>query len=151
MTKLGSGWSSVTEFTRFFGVALIGLALDITVAWFLAVWVGLPLMGAASIGFSLGLLTNYILHECWTFRRRRRALSGARFSKFALVQVATLLFRLGIIAGVSRFIDDNGKELLILCAAAALSFFLNFALSKAFVFIANAENTSANGADGEQQ
>jgi putative flippase GtrA len=123
----------VSELIRFFGVTLLGVVIDIAIAWALHTYGGVPLWLAAAIGFVLAALGNYVLHQSWTFRSSSHRLSLARCAKYGLVALVTLLARIAAIAVLERF-WESGHALLILVSGAGISFFVNFALSKLFVF-----------------
>ncbi len=121
------------EILRFFGVSVLGVVIDLAIAWSAAQLLGLPLWLAAAIGFALAAGGNYALHERWTFRREGAALSRRRGVQYLAVSVVTLLTRLAVVIALERALGGDWP-LAILIAGAGVSFFVNFFLSKFLVF-----------------
>lgn len=125
--------SALAEGARFLAVAVGGLVLDLAVAWSAARLVGLPLWLAAALGFLVAAAVNYALHELWTFRRAGRRLSAGRALRYAAVLGVTLSARVASVAALAMlFAADHALAILI--AGAGVSFCVNYALSKHFVF-----------------
>ncbi len=131
------------EASRFLIVSIIGLVFDIAVAWVASRYFGLPLWLAAIIGFCMAATLNYVLHELWTFRDGVQRLSVWRAMRFAFGVVGTLLVRVGAVALLARALSES-HALAILTAAAAISFFINFLVSKHFVFRQHTEPRDRN-------
>ena len=125
----------MSELVRFFGVTVLGVVIDIAIAWALHTYAGVPLWLAATFGFVLAASGNYILHQTWSFQSGSRQLSLARGAKYGGVALLTLLARVATVAGLER-VWEGGFALLILIGGAGVSFFVNFTLSKLFVFAA---------------
>lgn len=121
------------EMIRFLAVSVLGVLVDICIAWTLAQTLDLPLWICAAVGFAVAALGNYALHEIWTFRREDVGLSRRRGAHYLGAAVATLLVRLAVVATLEHMLG-TGWALAILIAGAGLSFFVNFALSKFLVF-----------------
>jgi putative flippase GtrA len=121
------------EAARFFAVAVAGLALDLGVAWFAARLMGLPLWLAATLGFIVAAVVNYALHELWTFRDGARRLSGGRALRYGAALAATLGARVATVAALAALVG-NSHALPVLLAGAGVSFFVNYMISKHFVF-----------------
>lgn len=126
------------EVARFFAVAVAGLVLDLAVAWCAARLLGLPLWLAAAAGFTVAAAANYAAHELWTFRERARRLSAARAARYGATLAATLGARVATVAALAALVGD-GHALPVLLAGAGVSFFVNYALSKHFVFRSDAD------------
>jgi len=122
----------VLEGARFLTVSVLGVLVDLAIAYWLATTVGLPLWLAAVFGFFVAAVFNYTAHEIWTFRAGARAVSFARSIKYLTVSVVTLLSRIAIVIPLERAMPE--QTLTVLICAAGVSFFVNFALSKVFVF-----------------
>lgn len=122
------------EIFRFTAVALCGLAVDISVAWILAVPFGVLLWLAATVGFLCGAMINYILHEMWTFRDGAGRLSARRSTVYFGALAVTFIVRLTTIELLHLAFTPKGNELLILALATSVSFFTNYTLSKFVVF-----------------
>lgn len=131
------------QFLRFGIVAVIGLGLDLGVAWILAqVW-AVPLPIAATVGFLSGAVLNYGMHELWTFQDRSGRLSLKRLFAYLLSLWFVLAVRLGGIAILGWFFP--GYTFPILIAATGLSFFANYIVSKSLIF------RSAEGPDNNER
>jgi len=126
------------EAARFLAVAVAGLALDIAVAWCAARLLGLPLWLAAAAGFAVAAAANYAAHELWTFREGARRLSGGRALRYGAALAATLGTRVATVAALAALVGD-GHALPVLMVGAGVSFFVNYALSKHFVFRPDAD------------
>lgn len=118
---------------RFFAVAIAGLALDLAVAWSAAILLGMPLWLATALGFAVAAGANYAAHELWTFRHGARQLSFARGTRYGAALAATLAARVATVAALTMLVEI-AEVLPVLLAAAAVSFFINYLISKHFVF-----------------
>lgn len=121
------------EAARFFAVAVAGLALDIAVAWNAAHQLGLPLWLSAAAGFAVAAAANYVLHELWTFREGARRLSAARAARYGVALTATLGARVATVAALATLVGE-AHTLPVLLAGAGVSFFVNYLISRYFVF-----------------
>jgi putative flippase GtrA len=121
------------EILRFAIVAVLGVILDIGIAYALASALGIPLWLAATIGFATAALANYMAHEFWTFRHEASRISVLRAGQYVLTSAVTLLIRLALIAVFSSWLGAQHR-LLILVAAAGTSFAFGFVFSKFLVF-----------------
>ena len=123
------------EMLRFFIVTVLGVVLDIAIAYALYELAGVPLALATVIGFVCAASANYVLHQIWSFGGGSRSLSVQRAAKYGLVAGLTLVVRVSVVALLDMWLP-GAFALLILVCAAGVSFFVNFALSKLFVFAA---------------
>ncbi|MEM7702173.1 MAG: GtrA family protein [Pseudomonadota bacterium] len=123
----------MSELIRFLGVTVLGVIIDIAIAWALHTYAGVPLWIAATVGFVLAASGNYILHQTWSFQGGPRQLSVARGAKYGAVALLTLIARIATVAGLER-VWEAAPALIILIGGAGVSFFVNFTLSKLFVF-----------------
>ncbi|QDH33582.1 GtrA family protein [Porphyrobacter sp. YT40] len=126
----------MTELARFFAVTVLGVILDLAIAFALHAGLGVPLWLAAAIGFTLAASANYVIHQSWSFRSG--PLSARRAGLYALVALATLGVRVVIVALLDRMLP-GAWPLAILVAGAGGSFCVNFGLSKFVVFAPEAE------------
>ena len=133
----------MSELIRFFGVTVLGVVIDIAIAWALHTYAGVPLWLAATVGFVLAASGNYVLHQTWSFQSGSRQLSFSRGMKYGGVALLTLLARVATVAGLERM-WEGGWPLFILIGGAGVSFFVNFTLSKLFVFTEAAPKESAS-------
>lgn len=123
----------MTELVRFFAVTVLGVVLDLAIAFALHAGLGAPLWLAAAIGFTLAASLNYVIHQTWSFRSGPRGLSARRAALYGGVALATLGVRVAIVALLDRLVA-GAWPLAILVAGAGGSFCVNFALSKFIVF-----------------
>lgn len=123
------------ELVRFGTVTVLGLAVDLAVAWTLAVVFFLPLPLAAAVGFGFGALLNYLLHGMWTFGIGQEAFSARRVASYVVALALVLSVRIAAVAVLTWIIEDpRGYELAVLMAATTFSFVVNYLLSKYVVF-----------------
>jgi len=133
----------MSELIRFFGVTVLGVIIDIAIAWALHTYAGVPLWIAATVGFALAASGNYILHQTWSFQSGSRQLSAARGARYGAVALLTLIARIATVAGLER-VWEAAPALIILIGGAGVSFFVNFTLSKLFVFAERQPKGSAS-------
>jgi putative flippase GtrA len=126
----------MNELVRFFAVTVLGVILDLAIAFALHQWAGVPLWLAAATGFALAAAANYVIHQTWSFRSG--PLSLRRAGLYAGVALVTLAVRVGIVALLDRLIA-GAWPLAILVAGAGGSFCVNFVLSKRIVFTPEGE------------
>ena len=121
------------QIARFFVVAGSGLVLDIAVAWTAKTFLNFPMWLAASLGFGLGAITNYALHELWTFYDPIRRPSVASAVRYGFALGVTLITRIGAVIALTELFGKV-RPLVVLIAAAAVSFLVHYSISKHFVF-----------------
>lgn len=128
-------WQEIApyEASRFLIVSVAGLVLDIAVAWCTARLLDLPLWLASASGFAVVATANYAAHELWTFRDGARRLSGGRALRYSAALGATLGARVATVAALVALVGD-AHPLPMLLAGAGVSFVVNYAISKYFVF-----------------
>ncbi|WP_298334420.1 GtrA family protein [uncultured Erythrobacter sp.] len=123
----------MSEMLRFFTVTVLGVVLDIGIAYGLHEIAGVSLALAAVMGFVCAASFNYVLHQLWSFQSGSRSLSLNRASKYGLVAGLTLLARVSVVAVLAEYLAGQYALLILICGA-GVSFFVNFTLSKLFVF-----------------
>lgn len=126
----------MSQFFRFFAVTVLGVILDLAIAFALHQWAGVPLWLAAATGFAIAAGANYVIHQTWSFRSG--PLSLRRAGLYAGVALVTLVVRVGIVALLDRALP-GAWSLAILVAGAGGSFCVNFVLSKWIVFAPEGE------------
>lgn len=127
------------EIMRFFVVSVGGVVIDITISYAVASQLGTPLWLAAAVGFTIAAVGNYVLHEVWTFRQEEvPALSSRRALYYLISSGVTLLSRLAVVAWLATWISRD-HMLEILFGGAVVSFLVNYALSKFFIFSGTTE------------
>ncbi|MDP2258242.1 MAG: GtrA family protein [Caulobacter sp.] len=123
------------DFIRFGLVSVLGLCVDLAVAWSLASLLPVPLPIAALGGFLAGAALNYGLHEVWTFASRDRRPSVGRGGLYLLALGITLGVRVASVAALETFVFPAPEQALAaLVMATGLSFVVNYLLSKYVVF-----------------
>lgn len=125
----------MSELLRFLAVTVLGVVIDLAIAFALNRWLGVPLPLAAAIGFTLAAALNYVIHQTWSFRGGSRALSVKRAGLYALVALVTLAVRVAIVAQLDRALAGAWPLAILVCGAGG-SFVVNFVLSKFYVFAA---------------
>jgi putative flippase GtrA len=128
----------MTAFLRFFAVTVLGVIIDLAIAFALHQWAGVPLWLAAACGFTLAAGVNYVIHQSWSFGGGLGSLSARRAALYGVVALATLAVRVGIVALLDRALPE-AWPLAILVAGAGGSFCVNFVLSKWVVFAPSPE------------
>jgi putative flippase GtrA len=128
----------MNEFLRFFAVTVLGVILDLAIAFALHQWAGVPLWLSAACGFTLAAAANYVIHQSWSFGGGLGSLSARRAVLYAGVALVTLAVRVGIVALLDRALP-GAWPLAILVAGAGGSFCVNFVLSKWVVFAPEGE------------
>ncbi len=132
---------------RFLAVVVMGLGVDLGLAWTLAVVFFVPLTIAAVCGFLIGALFNYVLHESWTFKMNAIEVASKRFIRYLVSLGITLGFRVGAVAVLGIVIGDlfghGRREAVVLFLATGVSFVVNFIGSKYFVFVDRDRKISA--------
>lgn len=121
----------MNELARFFAVTVLGVILDLAIAFALHQWAGVPLWLAAATGFAIAAGANYVIHQTWSFRSGPPSLKRAGL--YAGVALVTLAVRVGIVAALERALP-GAWPLAILVAGSGGSFCVNFVLSKWIVF-----------------
>ena len=136
------------EFLRFAAVTVLGLITDISLAFWLSKFFGINLVIAAAAGFAVGAIVNYLLHEFWTFQCADRRLSTSRMLRYCGAVGATLITRMAAVYALSQTLFADQGSLIILLLATLLSFFVNYLLSKFFVFQLALPPKSVSKGDG---
>ncbi len=124
------------EAVRFTLVAIAGVILDLAVAYALARGFGLPLWLAATAGFVVAALVNYIAHELWTFGAVGGRVSARRAAQYLSASALTLAARLLAVFLLGMWLGSTAV-LPVLVAAAGVSFAVNFTVSKYLIFNRN--------------
>lgn len=91
------------QFTRYFGVALIGLVVDFGLLVLITSgFKGSPLLGA-TVGFLCGLAVTYLLSERYVFSAPKITHPGLRFLLFAVIG----LVGLGLVDGIVYLLTER--------------------------------------------
>lgn len=122
---------TIVQFIRYGMVAVVALAFDFgTYALLVRVGDVHPVI-AATIGFTLGLLVNYLLSILWVFSRRARSkrVEMAAFLLIGLIGLGLTDVLIWLMA-----IEWHFDELLAKLIATGIVFFWNFGARKVFLF-----------------
>lgn len=115
---------------KYFVVIVVGLALDIALAWTLEAVAGFPLVVCSAAGFLTAVAANYILFEYWVFDAHRFSLR--RFALSYASSLGALAVRLAAISVFALVPWDSSVAVLgKLVAAAGVSFVVNYILVNA--------------------
>ncbi len=137
-----------SELVRFGLVAVLGLVVDILIAWSLAAIAGVPLVLAAAIGFAAGAGSNYVCHEFWTFHDGARQLSVRRAALYAATLGFTLATRLIMVLILEQLLTGAGQEIITLVLATAVSFCVSYLTGKLLVFKSGANTKTTTQTKG---
>ncbi len=122
------------EVKRFFFVSVGGFLVDIGIAYGVASLLGAPLWCAAVVGFTIAAVVNYFLHEVWTFRHQKvPSLSFKRALYYFISSSLMIALRLAVVAWLSTLLSTDYKLSILICGA-AISFCVNYMISKFLVF-----------------
>nr|MBI1228756.1 GtrA family protein [Cytophagales bacterium] len=121
------------EFLRFFCVSLVGVVVDIAIAYTIVITFDAALWLSAAVGFISGALINYVLHELWTFKSQMRKLSKNRAAYFLTMSSIALIIRLTSVIALEYFFSSF-HDLAILVLAVGISFCFNYLSAKFLVF-----------------
>lgn len=132
------------ELGRFLATAVMGLAIDLGIAWAAIVHLGLPDPVAAAVGLFAGMVFNYVLHLTWTFREAGRRASLGHFLQFAAAVGITLVIRIACLLCMDAFgWQDALAPPVRLGIAAVASFAASFLLCR-YVIFARPETSAAD-------
>lgn len=126
------------QFMRYIGVGGAAFIVDFACLWALTEHVGLHYLLAATLGFSAGLVTNYLLCLIWVFDYRRMSNRLHEFAVFGTVGIAGLLLNNLLLYVLT---DYGGLHYLIskLFAAAVILMF-NFSVRRWLLFSPPSDN-----------
>jgi len=119
---------------RYLVVIVGGYAVDFAVSIVAFKLLGLGLVTAAVLGFTMALVANYLAHEFWTFAGRRSAGYLARFGKYVSAAMGTLLIRAVVVYLLEPFAWSDFSRVAVLAAAAGVSLIFNYLLIRFAVF-----------------
>lgn len=121
------------EAIRFALVLLLGLGVDLAIAAALLHFGDASLPVAAAAGFCAGAVSNYLLHEAWTFRHGTIRLSRMRALRYLIALGAGLTARVATVAVVTTTVQAL-PVVAVLALGMGASFAVNFTVSRIFVF-----------------
>lgn len=135
--------SEIAESLRYGVTIVAGLSVDLAVANGTASLPGVALPVASVIGLGAGAAVNYLLLNLWAFRGAKRYSVISRVMRYLMTLAVTAAVRAGAVLVLGVLIPQ-AAPLFILMAATALSFLVNYAVSRRFVFRRAKETASAS-------
>ena len=126
----GKTQSTLFQFIRYLFVGGLAAAVDTGCLYLLHSQLGLNYLGAAAIGFILGLLTNYLISIAWVFESTGKV--KEEFFLFAVIGIGGLIWTELILWLTVHFAHGP----VMVAKGIALFFVLiwNFGMRKKFVF-----------------
>ncbi len=123
---------SAGEFLRYFGVSIVGFAVDFALLVFGVEVLGLPVLTANAISFLVGMLVVYVGSVIWVFAARKLENRIAELLIFIGIGVVGLLVNQGALwLGVSLL---SLPYVIAKVGAAGASFVSNFIMRKVALF-----------------
>ena len=83
---------TIIQLFRYTFVGGLAFLLDITILITLTEFAGIHYLASAAIGFTIGLITNYILSVIWVFDKRRVQNKRLEFTIFLCIGLTGLIF-----------------------------------------------------------
>ncbi len=122
------------QFVQFGTVGLAGFAVDTAVVYGLRAWLGL--IGAGLVSYVIAATVTWLLNRRWTFRGRGGAAALHRqWAAFLLANLLGFVLNRGTyIALIATSALCVAYPVLAVFAGAVAGMFVNFSLSRAFVF-----------------
>jgi putative flippase GtrA len=96
----------VLRFLKFAAVGALGMVVDLTILNIMHKVVGLPLLAANTISFSVAVLSNFTWNRLWTFPESRQRPLVPQLAKFALVNIIGLAINNLVLWAVFNLVDD---------------------------------------------
>ncbi|WP_306250399.1 GtrA family protein [Parvularcula sp. IMCC14364] len=122
------------ETGRYSIVTITGFVLDLMIALLCHEIFGWPLPVAASVGFIIAAMANYLAHEYWTFPDRRNGFSVMRLTRYLGVAITALSVRWLILFIFTDIDLPAVTSFLVLSGAAGASLAVNYLLTRFSVF-----------------
>jgi dolichol-phosphate mannosyltransferase len=117
---------------KFGFTGMSGLVIDFSVTWLLKDELHLNKFLANAAGFTMAVISNYIINRLWTFSERERTKVSRQFASFLVVSLVGLLLNSGF---VYLFNEQLRLDFYLSKAIAILLvFFWNFSANYFFVF-----------------
>ena len=124
--------STRLEILRYGATMVLGLLVDIATAFLAATVFGISLTVASALGVAAGAVFNFIVLKLWAFGDARPGRAAPL--RYLAAVAATMAVRSGTVWMLDLALPVATPPLVILCSAIAVSFFVNFLLSKYWVF-----------------
>jgi putative flippase GtrA len=98
--RLKPSHNTLVQLVRSLVVSVIALIVDFSTLVILKEVFGVHYIWAAAIGFSFGVVVNYLLSVWWVFAERKLSSKKAEFTIFAVICTVGLILNLVIISGL---------------------------------------------------
>ena len=123
----------VAQFLRFGTVGLAGFVIDTATVYGLRAELGLYAGGV--VAYLTAATSNWLLNRIWTFRGRGSGPAHRQWAMFLVTNLAGFVLNRGTYALLVTFVAVADRQpILATAAGAAAAMFLNFSLSRRFVF-----------------
>ena len=128
----------MVRFLKFAAVGALGMVIDLSVLYLLRSVAGLPLLVAASISFSLAVISNFTWNRLWTFPESRARRLVSQLGTFAFVNVIGLGINNGVLWLLYNLIRSSVREpwnyLLAKVVAIGIVLFWNYGANRASTY-----------------
>ena len=116
---------------RFAVVGVINTSIDLAVFYLAFYWLGLHLIVANTIAYSVGTVNSYLMNKYWTFAGRGSPeVSPAEFSRFILFNLGGLILSNIAIFIFAKFVPPIISKI----GAIGITFIWNYVTIRRFVF-----------------
>jgi putative flippase GtrA len=123
--------AKIPEIGRFAVVGLINFAIDVAVFSIALYVLGIPLLVANTLAYSLATINSYLMNKYWTFAGRSdRNISTAEFTRFLLFNVGGLALSNLTVFLLAEFL----LPLIAKLGAVGVTFVWNYLTIRRFVF-----------------
>ncbi len=138
LMNLGGGRVSSATASKFFGVGLIGMVIDLSL-FALLVNLSASLALAHMLSFSVATLSNFTLNYQWSFKGRAQTNDGPikRYLRFLIVAILAMLIRGGVLVALTTTLD--WPPMLAIVPAIVATAGINY-LGSAFYVFASTES-----------
>jgi len=117
---------------RFAIVGAVGTLVNLGVLWFLRYAMDVIHEVASAIAIEVSLLSNFVLNDIWTFRKRRRAGIAQSVIRYHLANMAGILTQYSVSVALFRLVSL--ESLLSQFIGILVGFLVNYFLSKRIVW-----------------
>jgi dolichol-phosphate mannosyltransferase len=128
MIRIGVQTEKLEEFLKFALVGGSGVIVNMGGFFILTRWVGLKIEIASPIAIEISILTNFLLNNIWTFRKRNTNVGlASRILRYHLVTGLAGLVNYGILLLLARVfgVHDLIANLIGIIVGTFINFFLN--------------------------
>jgi len=117
---------------RFAIVGAVGTVVNLTVLWILRYGLRLIHEVASAVAIEVSLLSNFLLNDVWTFRRRRRSGLIQSVLRYHAANLAGIFTQYGVSVSLHRFLGI--ESLASQFVGILVGFLVNYVLSKSMVW-----------------